>query len=292
MHQLDGIVGVCYAYSVIDTCSNEGNIIGEGSALGGIVGNAYYNVQKCENKGEVTNNGTTVDNNRYIGGVAGSNAGIISNCKNYANIIGNSAFSSYVGGIIGEQHISNMSFLDVVIKDCFNTGSISGNTCVGGVAGRNSNSASIDSCYNTGNVSGAERIGGVIGDTITTSGEAKNLYNKGIVTATTNYVGGIVGILYSSLENAYNTGTVSMTSSSTTFGGITGHINTNYVTIDIIRNCYYLNTTVIKAIGNISTIDITSRKTSDEIKTLADTLGDAFKNSTEGDGYPKLSWEE
>ena len=83
-----------------------------------------------------------------------------------------------------------------------------------------------------------------------------------------------------------------MTSSSTTFGGITGHINTNYVTIDIIRNCYYLNTTVIKAIGNISTIDITSRKTSDEIKTLADTLGDAFKNSTEGDGYPKLSWEE
>ena len=45
-------------------------------------------------------------------------------------------------------------------------------------------------------------------------------------------------------------------------------------------------------ITKISTLDTTSSKTSDEIKTLADTLGDAFKNSTEGDGYPKLSWEE
>ena len=56
--------------------------------------------------------------------------------------------------------------------------------------------------------------------------------------------------------------------------------------------CYYLNTSSNKAVGNISTLDTTSSKTSDEIKTLADTLGDAFKNSTEGDGYPKLSWEE
>ncbi len=48
---------------------------------------------------------------------------------------------------------------------------------------------------------------------------------------------------------------VSMTSSNTTFGGITGYINTNYVTIDIIQNCYYLNTSSAKAVGNISTID-------------------------------------
>ena len=56
--------------------------------------------------------------------------------------------------------------------------------------------------------------------------------------------------------------------------------------------CYYLNTSSTKSVGNISTLDTTSSKTSDEIKTLADTLGDAFKNSNEGDGYPKLSWEE
>ena len=44
--------------------------------------------------------------------------------------------------------------------------------------------------------------------------------------------------------------------------------------------------------GIVGYINTTSSKTSDEIKTLADTLGDAFKNSNEGDGYPKLSWEE
>ena len=83
-----------------------------------------------------------------------------------------------------------------------------------------------------------------------------------------------------------------MTSSSnTTFGGITGYINTSNITIDIIQNCYYLNTSSTKAVGNISTIDTSSSKTSEEIKALADTLGEGFKTSTEGDGYPKLSWE-
>ncbi len=44
--------------------------------------------------------------------------------------------------------------------------------------------------------------------------------------------------------------------------------------------------------GIVGYINTTSSKTSDEIKTLAETLGDAFKNSTERDCYPKLSWEE
>ena len=59
----------------------------------------------------------------------------------------------------------------------------------------------------------------------------------------------------------------------------------------MIQNCYYLDTSFTKAVGNISTIDTSSSKTSEEIKALADTLGEGFKTSTEGDGYPKLSWE-
>ena len=289
MQKVDGVVGVCYVYAIIDSCINEGSVEAQGSALGGIVGNAYYIVQNCENKGSITTNANS------LGGIAGVNAGMILSCKNSGNITGSFTSSTYVGGVVGEQHISvvGMSFLDVIIKECCNIGNISGNTCIGGIIGRSGNNATVDSCYNIGNVSGTQRVGGVIGDSTLKCESLKNLYNKGSVTATINYVGGIVGILYSTLENAYNTGTVSMTSSSnTTFGGVTGHINTDYVTIDIIQNCYYLNTCSSKAVGNVSAIDTTSSKTSEEMKNLANTLGEGFKNSTEGDGYPKLSWEK
>ena len=56
------------------------------------------------------------------------------------------------------------------------------------------------------------------------------------------------------------------------------------------KNAYYLESSSTKAIGNYSlAIETVGSKTSDEIKTLADLLGNGFKNVT--DSYPKLSWE-
>ena len=250
----DGIVGCNYKYSVIENCMNEGNITCEENEEGGIAGINFYRVQNCENKGKVKNNSTVESSSHYIAGIVGLNSGSVVNCKNYADIIGSPTASYAVGGIVG-------------------------------MLGTDAN---IHSCANVGDVSGNKIIGGVIGDTATKIQEMKNLYNKGNVTASTNYVGGIVGRLYVTLENAYNTGKVSITSSNTTSGGMVGSLNTS---VDSIKNCYYLDTSAEKAIGNNITVDITSSKTSEEIKNLADILGDAFKNSNEGECYPKLRWE-
>ena len=276
----------------MDNCINEGTIIGEGNRQGGIAGVNRYIIQNCENKGNIKNNGASTDTSCYVAGIVGQNVGKILKCKNYADITTSSTVSRFIGGITGfHQDEEGVSILDVILTECANTGNVSGNTFVGGIIGRLGIEANVNSCYNTGNISGSERVGGVIGDTIAQSGEAKNLYNTGAITATTNYVGGIVGILYSTLENAYNIGTISIAGSSANYGGIVGYINTTSSSIDKVQNCYYLNTSTTKAVGNISTIDTTSSRTSDEIKNLAETLGDAFKNSTEGDGYPKLNWE-
>ena len=290
--QTGGIVGCNYKYSMIENCYNEGTIIAQCTWQGGIAGVAQYIIQDCVNQGEIKNTATSSVTN--IGGIVGFSTGSIYRCYNVANITTVSSSASNVGGIVGHnaRTDSGSTLNKLMIEKCWNSGEVIGTTCVGGVVGRLGTDSNINSCYNIGNVSGAQRVGGVIGDTTTESGKSENLYNKGTVTASTNHVGGIVGILYSILENAYNTGTVNMTSASTTFGGITGYINTDIVKIDIVENCYYLNTSATKAIGNISTIDVSASKTSDEMKNLAQTLGEAFKNSTAGDGYPTLNWQE
>ena len=86
-------------------------------------------------------------------------------------------------------------------------GSITGAYNVGGVAGRNY--GMVTGCYNTGDVSGSGRfIGGVVGENSENS-SVENSYNTGTVSGG-DYVGGVVGdnAGRSSVENCYNTGSV------------------------------------------------------------------------------------
>ena len=66
-----------------------------------------------------------------------------------------------------------------------------GSVFVGGVCGGNSEGGTITGCYNTGTVSGSSYVGGVCGDndgaTIT------GCYNTGAVSGSVNYVGGVCG---------------------------------------------------------------------------------------------------
>ena len=75
--------------------------------------------------------------------------------------------------------------------DCFNTGSVTGQTGVGGVVGELY--GSLYRSYSTGAVSGTENVGGVIGS-ISSSGEIDiiNTFAIGSISGTTN-VGGVVG---------------------------------------------------------------------------------------------------
>ena len=93
--------------------------------------------------------GCSVAGGSYVGGVCGSNTGLITNCTYTGRVIG----GYYVGGVCG----SNTG----LITNCTNTWAVSGDSYVGGVCGLNR--STIESCYNTGSVSGSSNVGGVCG---------------------------------------------------------------------------------------------------------------------------------
>ena len=98
------------------------------------------------------------------GGVCGENyEGILQNCSNSSTVIGKNDYCD-AGGVCGDNNGT--------VRDCKNTGSVSGENTVGGVCGFSL--GTIESCYNTGSVSGEKYVGGVIGSYI--NGTITNCY--------------------------------------------------------------------------------------------------------------------
>lgn len=90
------------------------------------------------------------------GGVCGKNGkdGVLQNCSNSSTVIGKNQ-NSRTGGVCGDN--------SGTVRDCKNTGSVSGENFVGGVCGINL--GTIKSCYNTGSVHGTDIcVGGVCGN--------------------------------------------------------------------------------------------------------------------------------
>ena len=113
--------------------------------------------------------------NIAVGGVVGSNAGLVLNCSNSGTVIG-SGTSYLVGGIVGENYGGQ-------VLNCSNSGTVDGTSNVGGVVGCN-NRGQVSNCSNSGKVDGTSNVGGVVGNNY--SGQVSNCYylegtcNKGI----------------------------------------------------------------------------------------------------------------
>ena len=146
----DIIVTEPYAYDFIGTFDGNGHTVT--LALENEAGECQALFSKIAASGKVQNLGIagTVTGKKYVGGIAGKNAGSIENCKNTAAIKGASADGRWIGGIAGET--SNGS----KILNCYNIGTISSDrsgkgVCLGGIAG-NAPSAKISNCYNAGQI--------------------------------------------------------------------------------------------------------------------------------------------
>lgn len=139
-----------YAYDFSGTFDGDGHTVT--LALENEAGECQALFSKIAASGKVQNLGIagTVTGKKYVGGIAGKNAGSIENCKNTAAIKGASADGRWIGGIAGET--SNGS----KILNCYNIGTISSDrsgkgVCLGGIAG-NAPSAKISNCYNAGQI--------------------------------------------------------------------------------------------------------------------------------------------
>ena len=248
-----GILGyvVVYTYpeTVIENCSNEGNVsvisISNEAYAGGIAGGGYTTISNCDNTGSVSAStestaSTSGDISVCAGGIAGLNiARKISNCYNTGSVTTTSdEDEAYAGGILGSTSLDTGS-PDTTIEKCNNTGLVSASSmstsnstsstsaATGGLVG-NAYRLRISDCSNTGLVIADNKsnsryayayAGGIAGDIgliRPTEPTVKNCYNTGAVTATSSddaYAGGI-SASSGVIANSYNTGSVTATSSS------------------------------------------------------------------------------
>ena len=222
--------------------SFEGSFNGQGYTISNLTINSTANYQgmfgTINSAGIVQNVGLvggSVIGNGYIGGIAGSNSGIVTNC--YATGSASAAASSRVGGIVG----SNSG----TVTNCYAAGDVSAadnSGSAGGIVGSNSSSGTVTNCCTTGNISATGSSGSAGGIAGSNGGTVTNCYTTGSASVTDTYgeAGGIVGYNNSSgtVENCYAAGNISATGSSGRAGGIVGP---NYGTVE---NCY--------ATGNVS----------------------------------------
>ena len=219
-----GTIENCQNYCTVDSSSTSAAYVG---GLAGYV-SEKGEILDCANYGSIGNNG-----GYYVGGIAGfilynslenvDDTPSITGCLNTASVFGSEA-----GGICGHQG-------GTTIRECVNTGTITGRTYVGGIVGRayaknckiiwhededdettyyEQNSAFIHDCYNTGEIltTSGYGCGGIAGsftrcssysdthshpDPQNTCMGLKNCYNVGKVTQQNpkGYSGDILGYL-------------------------------------------------------------------------------------------------
>ena len=187
--------------SKISNCKNYGNITatnGGKNPAGGIValvGHAI-SVENCENRGEI--NATQTES---VGGIMGCSDKSISfsGCKNFANVTG----LNYVGGIAGSTA--------GIFTGCENSGKITGqngegNAAVGGIVGKVGGAdITVSGCKNSGQVTAPQKdnvinfAGGLVGFAHTDDGRLYNLTFENCentnseITGSNGYCGGIIG---------------------------------------------------------------------------------------------------
>ncbi len=231
-YMIGGLGGRLENVSLID-CSNEGmTIIATGYQLDGTTYNTWLggyvgygtSVTNCTNASALGYS----ENGRYIGGIAGRMDGAANNCHNTGNIT--AAKASYVGGVAGYLYCSGNYKNDNVS----NTGNISGISYVGGIYGkledyinnyRSNYTLELVNHKNSGKITATgDYVGGIVGQIYCNNPEstsvilnATSFENKGNVTGV-SYVGGICG--YSSSDTS--AGTFSILSN---YGIITGKSN-------------------------------------------------------------------
>nr|MCR4726772.1 hypothetical protein [Clostridia bacterium] len=189
-----GVVGICTKpmnWNSATSISNSGGAVkGGGNYVGGIVGYSYGGITmiNVSNTGAV---GASNNKRNYTGGIAGYTGGGIRG-TNSGTVYG----AQYTGGIVG--YAGSAIATDGAIT---NSGAVTGTTYVGGVAGK------------------INKYTGYAGSS------DYHIVNKGSVTATGSYVGGIAGDSSGiKLHYCYNSGNISVTPSANIsyVGGITG----------------------------------------------------------------------
>ncbi len=263
----------------------------------GLFGNVSTTVSEEDEAGTLRNINITSGSiiaMSNMGSIAGSFVGKrIENCSSGVSLQYGTGVIQNVGGIVGSNY--------GVIEGCHFYGSINAGLLgrnVGGIVGLNGSSltdrfAKIINSFNTGAINAAAMVGGIVGENY---GDISAVYNNGTLTASSTS-GGLVGYHGGGLSDGYNIGKLNFSNS------FVGAIIGNRAQDSDANNLYYANsdsntTYSIKAIGTESmNLSGATDSPSEDIVGLhyyeminnADSmqLGTSwvFSKSTEGFGY-------
>lgn len=193
------------------------------------------------------------------------------------------ATAGLVGKVSGSTTVENCG----VTGTASNTSTSSSPVYVGGLIGYLTGNCTVTNSYSQATVSNtnsasSSSTGGFLGKTSNYyTLTVKNCYSSGDVTANKGYAGGFTGYVYCSssykhiYENCYAAGTVQVTGASSNACGFAySYAYSGYT----FTHCYYNNSANTSGC-NRSDAGIAG-KTTDELKDLALTLGDAFQPDT------------
>ena len=201
-----------------------------GTNVGGIAGTNSGTITSDNN---LVNEGT-VYGNQYVGGIAGVNeqGGVIENVTSETLVLKTSSDddAKYFGGIAGQNAGT--------ITDATNESNVraDGATYVGGIAGQNTGTGKLTgSLVNNGGVTGRSNVGGLAGvnnnDELLKGGADNPLRvtNNGTITATNGGAGGIFHTNTGDIEYAVltNNGTIIATGENANTGGLFGENSGN-----------------------------------------------------------------
>ncbi len=239
----------------------EGSVTGSVTKTGGFIGETSSTttgtkITDCVNNAIVSNTA----NVQYVAGFIGyaGSEMLISNCVNNGSVTGK---NHAVAGIAAHTQSSK-----ITIENCANFGDIKTTNAagenIGGIVGYNQ--AKIDKCFNVGNIEGGHRVGGIVGRQQNTA-TVSNCFNLGTITskkATTGEAGGVVCYCYNTatVSNVYNAGAVT--------GAVTGQVLTSkragYEAT--VENGYYLADATSDAVDGVkalSPVDMTKEESFD-----------------------------
>ncbi len=143
----------------LENCAMIGGTIqgtssmGQSSCVGGIVGRACGEIQRCYATGDIIG----ADNAREYGGIVGESYKTVNACYWTGRLSALGSYANDFGGIVGNAYDA--------VTNCYTTGDITGSLDNAGMLGSIVGCAMdrVTNCYATGSVKGWHAIGGIAG---------------------------------------------------------------------------------------------------------------------------------
>ena len=219
-------------------------------------------IQNLTVQGNVTLTSSQSVSTAYSGGVIGyANYADITNVHSEVNVTVKRVGGNWsnLGGLVGYANYST------TIKDCSNSGNVTGYRNVGGIAGTLYGNSSAINCTNSGNVTGADSCAAGIAGNVSNGCAITACSNSGTIKSTGANVGGIAGDVAKAAEitDCYNSGKID--NSQSTSGAVVGRAAAGAV----IRNCYFAAGAAAKGIGSAADAETQKAEAADIVARVA-----------------------